>query len=51
LVANISRDGLHFAPAVSGQQAAYVSVYRAMADYATQLSAMLDLPAGSATSE
>jgi hypothetical protein len=48
LVSNMSQDGLYFAPAVSGQQAAYVSVYRAMADYDTQLSSMMGRPIGSA---
>jgi hypothetical protein len=48
LVANMTRDGLSFAPAVSGQQAAYTSVYRAMADYDTQLSSMMGRPTPSA---
>jgi hypothetical protein len=48
LVSNMSQDGLEFAPAVSGQQTAYVSVYRAMADYDTQLSSMMGRPIGSA---
>jgi hypothetical protein len=48
LVANMSQDGLQFAAAVSGQQAAYVSVYRAMADYDTQLSYAMGRPIGSA---
>jgi hypothetical protein len=51
LVANMSQDGLRFAPAVAGQQAAYVAVYRAMADYTTQLSTMLGRPVGSAPAE
>jgi hypothetical protein len=44
LVTNMTQDGLQFAPAVSGQQAAYTSVYRAMADYDTQLSSMMGRP-------
>jgi hypothetical protein len=44
LVDYMTRHGLQFAPAVRGQEAAYVALQRAMADYDTELLQRMDRP-------